>query len=546
MAEGGDVSVEQVVSLLTRRRARLPFEIGAFVALEACERMVSQGPAAVQPADVQIDAEGHVTVAETAPRASSAEAARSVARVLARLLVAAGHGVPTVLVELVEQGPGGADWDLGRLRDELEASLVPLNRAAARRVLARVLRDAQRGAPASSAPADAAAEPVPVEDVDAELDAFLDGGAGGTAVEAPLAAAPPAPAVAAPPAPPSKVATSPSAPAPVSAPSAAPSPDLRQTPPDLRETPVMESPALVAERTTHPEASDAPAQGSASTVPHGPTPTEEAPSTPGRLRLPDDDDLSLDMSPTQGRGARVVALVAVGLLVALFGVVALVRPDILDRFALRGAPEDANGTARAADTEAERRRMADAQRGRFGHLTVHVEPERAQVLRYVGRGPATAEHLPVGVAHEFVATAEGRLPSRAVIPPDAEWMEGDDPRYELAMQTGEASRHARELDLGASKLPKDMGRSDGALGSVRVITNPPGAKVYHLIGFAPEVEVRDLDTTAALELLIYAEGHEPERMVVGPSDWEPSDDGPPTAQLRLTLEPRRPAKRRRN
>ncbi|MFW6051463.1 MAG: hypothetical protein ACODAU_09830, partial [Myxococcota bacterium] len=170
------VSVEEVVSLLTRRRARLPFEIGAFVALEACEALLEQGPAALSPLDVHIDAEGKVTVTPSAPGGSSGQAAQSVARLLARLLVAAGHGVPPALLDLVDHGPEGAEWDLGRLRDELEASLVPLNRAAARRVLARMLREARRGAPAEpAAPASEGAPSAEPADVDAELDAFLGG-----------------------------------------------------------------------------------------------------------------------------------------------------------------------------------------------------------------------------------------------------------------------------------------------------------------------------------------------------------------------------------
>lgn len=166
------VSVEEVVGLLVRRRGRLPFEIGAFVALEACEALLEQGPALVSSADVCIDGEGRVQVTAEPGGASTGQSAQALAQVLARLLVAAGHAVPPALLGLVERGPEGGDWSLARLHDELEASLLPLNRSAARRVLSRTLRELHRGAPLASHP-----PPVddiePAADVDAELDDFL-------------------------------------------------------------------------------------------------------------------------------------------------------------------------------------------------------------------------------------------------------------------------------------------------------------------------------------------------------------------------------------
>jgi hypothetical protein len=510
MGDARTVSVDEVVALLTRRRARLPFEIGAFVALEACERLVSQGPCVVQPGDVHIDDEGQIAVASRDASATSEQAARSVARVLARLLVAAGHGVPPVLLQLVEQGPEGADWDLVRLRDELEASLVPLNRAAARRVLARFLRDAQR-APAEPPPSvsEAGAQAPPPDDVDAELDRFLDDGAG----DAPGRPAPQGGLPHGGMAPPEEAAPTPTTP------SAPPGPDTTAAP-------TGEGPSAAA------TAEGPPAPPSPST---GPADHPARPSLPDSVIAGDAADLT-DLPTGRGR-AWVVALLVAALLGGLLVALAFVRPDIMDRLALRGAPAD-DTTDPAATRSAEERRLAEEDRQRFGHLTLHVEPARAQVLRYVGRGPATVDHLPIGVAHEFVAIADGRLPSRAVIPADAEWSSEGGGRYELAMQTGESSRHARELELGDSKLPREMGQATGTLGTVRVITTPPGAKVYHLIGFAPRVEAENLDTTRAHDLLIYREGHEPQRLIVGPSDWEPVE-GRSVAEVTVKLEGRR-------
>ena len=70
-----------------------------------------------------------------------------------------------------------------------------------------------------------------------------------------------------------------------------------------------------------------------------------------------------------------------------------------------------------AAQEAEDRAQAEAElRARYGDLTLQVAPDRAQVLLFLGRGPAAADNLPIGVAHEFIAIADGREPTRAVVP----------------------------------------------------------------------------------------------------------------------------------
>ncbi|MFW5920931.1 MAG: hypothetical protein ACOCUS_03770, partial [Polyangiales bacterium] len=187
MSELLGVTVEELVRLLKQRGGRLPFEIGAFVALEVCEQLV-EGPAVAKPTEVRIASDGSISVYAPPNSASAEQAARSVVDVLAHLLVAAGQGVPPVLLELVEQGPADGRWDLARLRDELEASLVPLNRAAARRVLSRMLREIQRepaGAQQTEAGGGAAAAGAGSQDadVDADLDALIGevdgGGVGG-------------------------------------------------------------------------------------------------------------------------------------------------------------------------------------------------------------------------------------------------------------------------------------------------------------------------------------------------------------------------------
>jgi hypothetical protein len=161
-----DVGVGQLVEELEQRGARLPFEIGAFVALEACEGLLQESVKLVAD-DVRVTQEGSVVVAESAERAEPDEAARSLVSVLARLLVAAGPGVPPYLLQLVKENTTGQKpRDLRHLHDAIEASLIPINRGASRRVLARLVRESDR----PSAPE---VRPVDPRELDAELDELL-------------------------------------------------------------------------------------------------------------------------------------------------------------------------------------------------------------------------------------------------------------------------------------------------------------------------------------------------------------------------------------
>jgi len=177
-----DVGVGQLVRELERRGDRLPFEIGAFVALEACEGLLQQS--VKLDADlVRVTAEGSVVVAQSAESADPQEAARSLVSVLARLLVAAGPGVPPYLQDLVnETASGQSPRDLRHLHDAIEASLIPINRGASRRVLARLVRESDRP-PAATVPQ------VDPRELDAELDELLRDPASRN-LEAPRAPAP--------------------------------------------------------------------------------------------------------------------------------------------------------------------------------------------------------------------------------------------------------------------------------------------------------------------------------------------------------------------
>lgn len=519
------VSVSELVRRCRERDARMPFEIGAFVALETTEALLGQ-PRAVGPDEVQILPSGQLQIVG-GPPAEQMEATQGVISVLSRLLVAAGAGVPPVLLELVESGPHSGRWTLEELRTELEACLVPLNRGAARRVLARLLREGDRK-PRSARP------PSPsLDDVDADLDALLDG-RDLEPEELPTAQFGAVDAMGNPVVPFDEVARKPGQRAMLRG---------RETPrrppsdPGMdRETPQIEMMVPAEARPTQ----DDPFAAEATPMPAAPPPSQPPPPRqPPPAEQPSARPIP-EPAPTQGaidsgvldRAAGLDELdrfdaaavgksrtglwLVVALLVLLVGggaALFILRPDVVAR--LTGdAPEE-------PEEPAEPEVIVNRPEG--GDLRV-TAAEDAQILLYLGRGPATAEYLPVGVAHELVVIADEGGVSRSVVPADAQWdQDGDTPRYELAMQVQRGEGEG--VALGETELsPEAMGTPTGSLGTVRVVTNPPGAKVYLLIGFG-EAFVEDLPVDGVHELLIETEGGEPERVVVGPSDWVEGPEG---------------------
>ncbi|MDH5493931.1 MAG: hypothetical protein OEY14_18415 [Myxococcales bacterium] len=158
-----EISLAELLALMGERRIRLPAEVGAFLALTICEAAIER-PVALEAEGVRLLREGRIAL-ESGVGASDAEAATSLMALLARILLAAKTEVPRPFLELAERGPRGG-LGLARFRDALEASLLPLNREAARRVLSRHLREVLRASPRTER-AD------PSHEVDDELDVWL-------------------------------------------------------------------------------------------------------------------------------------------------------------------------------------------------------------------------------------------------------------------------------------------------------------------------------------------------------------------------------------
>lgn len=517
------VTIEDLVATMKARKLRVPAEIGTFVALECAERLLD-GPAVVTMKDVRLSEDGLVSLFVAPGSASAEAAAQSLVSMLAGLLVAAGTAVPTPLIGIVESGGPSGPGALVSLRDMLEAALVPLNRQAARRVLSRMIREARR--PATERP------PAPVSGgLDDAIDALLDGGATAPYPKAdPLLAELALPTEEVPlsrdatdehtaPRPLDRPLAFPQDPVPAPAPEPAPrvapvaAPDPAPTAPTPAPAPTPQ-PVLVSAPAAKPAAS----RGSRAQA------DDEAPA-----RRPRPIELGDDVAPpSRGGGTWLVLATIIAGLACVGLYFATQRPDLVDGWLGRPPADQIPDAAVPLPPPQE-----------AGTLEVESTPSRAQVFLFVGRGPVVVDELPIGVAHEFVVIADGHRPQRVIVPADATYEPHEDgARYELAAQVGaalEPDEDPQTVDLGPSLMPADPG-TPGDLASVRVITNPPGAKVYMLIGFTPDVRVENLATREATELLVWAAGHRLERVVVGPSDWQ-GQGSDQRAQIRTTLTP---------
>lgn len=484
----GSVSADELVRALDRRNATLPAEIATFVVLSGCESMLENGPRELSGlASVRISEHGSVALSGLA--CDDETSARSLHRVLSTLLLAAGPSLPPALRRLAEDGPIGSHFTLRALLDELEAALVPLNRTASRRVLSRFAREAAHPVVAS-------------EDVDAALNSLL-GVSDPPANDAPL-----------------RGRHSPAA--------------------DGLNVDMFDGLDLGGEESHYLEPSssrrelDDLVRAASSSVRPSVRPSFAPPAAfvPSAVSTPQRDRDSLrslralagepmeEGSAATSRklfiGFSLIALAIVSVVVAL----SMREPDV--------APEQ---SAAGLDTT--------GARPEGGDLVLHVVQPNAQVLRFVGRAPVSVPGLPVGVAHEFVATSEGHRPSRVLVSADAEWEPtAEGARYELALQLEALEPTAKpnaSLDLGPSRLGTQAGRAGARLGSIRVVTTPRGALVYQLVGFSPDVTVQDLPLDQPQELLIYREGYRPIVRALSAGDFAPKN-GRRTAELSVDLQ----------
>ena len=135
----GCVTLEDVFAAAAARAASIVPETSGYLAL-ALGDATSRMPFAIDERSVMLNTEGTVTVTKRGAARTPHQAAEGLRSILARLLAAGtGAGMPSLLAAARPREAEGRGVDA--VVQEIEAALIPVNRAAARRALARLARE---------------------------------------------------------------------------------------------------------------------------------------------------------------------------------------------------------------------------------------------------------------------------------------------------------------------------------------------------------------------------------------------------------------------
>jgi hypothetical protein len=130
------VSLEDVIVAAERNLAPIGPEMAGFIALEAAARLRELGGGVIDATYLAVGTTGHVALTAEPRRGEDAVAARTLRLMLGTLLELATSSTPA-LRQCARRKDAAS---IGSLVRELEGALIPLNRAASRRALARVAR----------------------------------------------------------------------------------------------------------------------------------------------------------------------------------------------------------------------------------------------------------------------------------------------------------------------------------------------------------------------------------------------------------------------
>jgi hypothetical protein len=122
----------------------------------------------------------------------------------------------------------------------------------------------------------------------------------------------------------------------------------------------------------------------------------------------------------------------------------------------------------------------------------------------MGAAPVDVERLPVGTRLEFVGTAEGYVPRRAVVKADAVWEKAADgrSRIDVPIQLDPTKSKPGTFDPWPAAEPGSQVGGTGAPGTVHVVSNVRGAEVWLLAGLGPEARIEQLRCDAEIEVLL--------------------------------------------
>ena len=150
-------------------------------------------------------------------------------------------------------------------------------------------------------------------------------------------------------------------------------------------------------------------------------------------------------------------------------------------------------------------------------LVITDAPAGSEILLRKGQAPVDVERMPIKTRLEFVATAEGYAPRRAVVLPTAPWEPKKPPRFDLAVQLDVSKVKAPALDPWPSGEPGTDVGGEGEPGTVHVVSAPPGAEIWLLAGLGPEARIDRLKCDEGVEVLV-AGSQVRKRLRVAPGD----------------------------
>lgn len=136
------VTLDEVLAVVATRRVPLAPELAGYVALELAEAPAARDRG-VQPHNVFIGEDGTVAIVRTKgdrDDGAEPETEASIRSLLGKLLEASGSQTPALAAVARKKPDAGA----AALARELEAALIPVNRSAGRRALARLAREVKR------------------------------------------------------------------------------------------------------------------------------------------------------------------------------------------------------------------------------------------------------------------------------------------------------------------------------------------------------------------------------------------------------------------
>jgi hypothetical protein len=576
--------LEEVLAVVAAKRVPLAPELAGYLALEIAESPAAR-EGAVAPQHVYVAEEGSVAVVRSKREGDASDGEASIRAMLGKLLEVSGSVTPALSATARKRAGSG----LPGLVEELEAALIPVNRAAGRRALARLAREVKRvtlgvgrnalraGDPRVERRSDRPPSPSFAED-EAPTTAKRDvpdevrrGASGGGAVPALQTQDVPKEVPKAPPSL-SELPTVGIARTELEAAhrqakrdsvdslldafevseqraDKALSHELKQMagldptppPPDadagldaLLEMTEGTPPAKETKAAPHPAQRpvtrrEAKPQKAAAPAPRPSLSDErQLPTSPTRRRA---TAPSLTAELAKPKASRSFLGPAVALLVVA-GAAALLLWMLKPGFFTGRTPEKIAEEAQEAERERQRIAAQAQQPQCKSTLVVRDVPADAEVLLRVGQAPTEVERMPVGARLEFVATAEGYAPKRTVVPQGATWDPGPDgkPRYEIAVQL-DKSKKPGVLDPWPPAEPGSEVGGKGAPGTVRVVSTPKGAEVWLLVGLAPEARVELFRCDVDTDILVAGPKGKRSRLSVKPGDFSPDPQGSAGAKI---------------